>query len=159
MLEIRPVKSIELPLLKGFAPVEWNTDLTEAFSFHFGRPYFHPVVAEQDGRVVGCAQGLLNGKTGWLGNVIVLPEFRGRGIGLALTQSLVDFFKAEGCISQVLIATKMGEPVYRRLGFAVTSRYIFLKRPECSQLNQVFTPPDREKGSPLNPLSGSGSYR
>ena len=31
MLKIRPVKSNDLPLLKGFAPPDWNTDLSAVF--------------------------------------------------------------------------------------------------------------------------------
>jgi GNAT superfamily N-acetyltransferase len=128
MLIIRPLEHSELPLLKDFAPPEWNTDLSVTFSFHFGQPYYYPIVANLDGIIVGCAQGLLNGEVGWLGNIIVLPEVRGRGIGQALTQHLVEFFRSKGCTSQILIATQLGEPVYRKLGFIEVSRYVFLKR-------------------------------
>ncbi len=127
---IRPIQAAELRILKGFAPPDWNTDLSETFSFHFGHPYYYPIVAEQDGRIVGCGQGLLNGRTGWLGNIIVLPEYRGRGVGAALTQHLAERFRSLGCSSQLLIATRMGEPVYRKLGFEVTAQYVFLKREE-----------------------------
>ena len=94
MLTIRPPTPAELPLLKDFAPPDWNTDLSITFSFHYGQPYFHPLVAELDGKFAGCANGLLNGNAGWLGNIIVLPEFRGRGIGYTLTAELVKFFRA-----------------------------------------------------------------
>lgn len=128
MFNIRPITSTELPPLKDFAPPDWNTDLSLMFSFHFGQPYFHPIVAELDGQIAGCANGLRNGNTGWLGNIIVLPESRGQGIGHALTAGLMDFFRGRGVAHQVLIATEMGEPVYRKLGFETVSEYIFLKR-------------------------------
>jgi GNAT superfamily N-acetyltransferase len=128
MLKIRLLEHSELPLLKEFAPPEWNTDLSVTFSFHFGYPYYHPIVAVLDGIIVGCAQGLLNGEVGWLGNIIVLPGVRGQGIGQALTQHLVEFFRAKGCASQILVATQLGEPVYRKLGFIEVSRYVFLER-------------------------------
>jgi len=127
MLNIRPLHPEELPRLKDFAPPDWNTDLSATFAFHYGRPYFYPFAAELDGELVGCANGLWTGNAGWLGNIIVLPEYRGHGIGLAVTKHLVDFFHAKGCASQILIATKMGEPVYRKLGFETVSNYIFLK--------------------------------
>jgi GNAT superfamily N-acetyltransferase len=132
MLKIRAIEPAEIPLLKDFAPPDWKSDLSALFTFHFGQPYFHPIVAEVDGAIVGCAEGLLNGKVGWLGNIVVLPEYRGRGIGHALTAQLVDYFSRNGCSAQVLIATQMGEPVYRRLGFEVRSRYIFLGREQTS---------------------------
>jgi GNAT superfamily N-acetyltransferase len=128
MLKIRLLEHSELPLLKDFAPPEWNTDLSVTFSFHFGYPYYYPVVADLEGIMVGCAQGLLNGEVGWLGNIITLPEYRGQGIGQALTQHLVEFFRAKGCTSQILVATQLGEPVYHKLGFIEVSRYVFLKR-------------------------------
>jgi len=128
MLKIRLLEHSELPLLKDFAPLEWNTNLSVSFSFHFGYLYYYPIVAELEGIIVGCAQGLLNGDAGWLGNIIVLPEVRGQGIGQALTQHLVEFFRAKGCTSQILVATQLGEPVYRKLGFIEVSRYVFLKR-------------------------------
>lgn len=130
MLTIRPLQRKELPRLKDFAPPEWNTDLSRTFAFQFGRPYFHPLAAELDGALVGCAQGLLNGRTGWLGNIIVLPEYRSRGIGAALTRRLVEFFASRSCSSQVLIATPMGEPVYRKLGFETVAYYLLMKSEE-----------------------------
>jgi GNAT superfamily N-acetyltransferase len=128
MVKIRLIEAREIPILKDFAPPDWNSDLSVIFSQYFDRPYFYPIVAKQDGNIVGCAQGLLNGNTGWLGNIIVLPEFRGQGIGTALTARLIDVLKSKGCRSQLLIATAMGEPIYRRLGFERVAEYIFFKR-------------------------------
>ena len=127
MLKIRTITFTEIPALKDFAPPDWNSDISAVFSFHFGQPYFLPLAAELDGELVGCSMGLVNGHAGWLGNIIVLPAWRGRGIGLALTRQLVDYFQSRGCTSQVLIATSMGEPVYRKLGFRIVSQYISMK--------------------------------
>jgi hypothetical protein len=38
----------------------------------------------------------------------------------------VKYFRNQDCISQVLVATKLGEPVYAELGFIVSSTYTFL---------------------------------
>ncbi len=130
MLKIRDLAAAEVSALKEFAPPEWNVDLSAVFSRHFGQPYFHPIAAELDGSMVGCANGLLHGSTGWLGNVVVLPDFRGRGIGRLLTESLVRYFQAEGVRHQILVATSMGEPIYRKLGFVVSSYYVFFARPD-----------------------------
>jgi GNAT superfamily N-acetyltransferase len=99
-LKIRPVKYIELPLLQNLAPSEWNTDVSRLFASYFGQPYFHPIVAVHTGQVVGCANGLLHQGTGWLGNIIVLPEYRHQGIGSALTAYLVEYFHIHGCFSR-----------------------------------------------------------
>jgi ribosomal protein S18 acetylase RimI-like enzyme len=128
MLKIRPIEPMEIPTLKDFAPPDWSSDLSIVFAFHFGQPYFHPIVAELDGKLVGCAQGILTGKSGWLGNIIVLPEYRGRGIGHTLTADLIEFFRSRGCTTQILAATALGEPVYRKLGFRTVTHYILMKR-------------------------------
>lgn len=124
---IRELSQADLPALKTFAPPEWNTDLSETFFFHYGQPYFYPVGCELNGKLVGCANALLQGNTGWFGNIIVLPEYRRRGIGRALIHHLAAFFDGTGITQQVLIATQLGEPVYRTEGFRVVSQYVFLK--------------------------------
>ncbi len=127
ILEVRPIYFTELPFLRGLVPPEWNTDISQLFTQHFGQPYFYPVVAELSGNLVGCANGLLNENTGWLGNIIVLPEYRRQGIGSALTAYLMEYFHQKGCSSQVLVATQLGEPVYAQRGFKVRSSYTFLR--------------------------------
>jgi GNAT superfamily N-acetyltransferase len=113
--------------LKDFAPPERNTDISRQFVLYLGQSYFHPIVAELAGEMVGCANGLLNQTTGWLGNIVVLPESRQRGTGLVLTAYLVEYFLNQGCSCQVLVVTKLGEPVYTKLGFTVRSTYTFLR--------------------------------
>ncbi|MBN2386150.1 MAG: GNAT family N-acetyltransferase [Anaerolineales bacterium] len=125
--KIRPIKKSELSLLKDMAPPEWNIDFSTRFGFHFRANYFHLLVAEVDGQIAGCANGLLHGFVGWLGNIVVRPAFRGQGIGTALTGGLVNFFASRGVTSQILIATPLGEPVYKKFGFTTRSSYIFLR--------------------------------
>lgn len=133
MLQIREMAADEVPLLKDFAPPRWHTDISQIFARHFGQPYFHPIAADLDGAIVGCASGLVHGHAGWLGNIIVLPEQRGQGIGLALTQALVEFLQQKRLKFQILIATPMGEPIYRKLGFEIVSRYVFFAKEGASR--------------------------
>ncbi len=128
MITVRELASADIPLLRTFAPPEWNTDISAVFGRHFGQPYFYPIVAECDAALVGCADALLQGNAGWLGGIIVLPEYRGRGIGSALTEELVRFLREKRIKHQILIATSMGEPIYRKLGFQAVSYYIFFSR-------------------------------
>jgi GNAT superfamily N-acetyltransferase len=128
VLQIRGLTADDIPLLRDFAPPDWKTDLSGVFGRHIGQPYFHPIAAELDGVLVGCAHGLLHGNAGWLGNVIVLPEFRRRGIGSSMTEVLIELFRAKRLQFQILIATTMGEPLYRGLGFQSASQYVFFER-------------------------------
>lgn len=132
MLQIRELREDEIPLLKDLAPPEWQTNVATIFRRHFGRAYFFPLAAELDGVLVGSGNGLVQGNTGWLGNIIVKPEYRGRGIGRALTQALMGLLKLQAVQYQVLIASPMGEPIYRKLGFEVTGSYLFFARETAS---------------------------
>src|SRR5215831_2576591 len=75
-------------------------------------------VACQDDRVTGVSYAVSFGSTGWIGNVAVAPEARGRGIGTAVSEAAVDWLRQAGVTTVLLTATEMGRPIYERLGFA-----------------------------------------
>jgi GNAT superfamily N-acetyltransferase len=54
---------------------------------------------------------------GWIGMVLVLPEFRGRGIARRLMEHALGFAEERQLRCLVLDATDMGWPLYRDLGF------------------------------------------
>ena len=128
MYKIRPLLKSEIHLLKNFPPESWNLDLPVLISFHFDFPYFYPVVAEENNKIVGFGNGILNGAAGWLGNILVPSEFRRRGTGSEITRHLVEYFHSKGCTSQILIASEMGINIYSRLGFKESSTYQFLRK-------------------------------
>jgi len=74
-------------------------------------------LASLNGETVGCGSLLLTGDTGGVYNVATLEPARRRGIGYAVTAALVDAARDRGCTGSVLVATSLGDPVYRRLGF------------------------------------------
>ena len=80
------------------------------------------LVARQGGQLVG--HGVLNieGETGGIYDMGVLPSARGRGYGLALTLAALTTARDGGCASVTLNATGEGEPVYRRAGFESLGR-------------------------------------
>jgi GNAT superfamily N-acetyltransferase len=128
MLRIRQILESEIPQLQNFPPEDWNLDLPRLFYFHFGHSYFYLAVAEVDGRIVGCGIDMIHGAVGWLGTIIVLPEYRRQGIGQKITNHLIDYNRSKGCVSHLLTASEIGEPVYRKLGFEINSTYAFYKR-------------------------------
>lgn len=128
MIKIRKIEYSEILQLRGFPPEDWEIDLPGLITFHFDQPYFYPVIAETDNKIVGCGNGFVHGRIGWLGQIIVIPEYRRQGIGYAITSHLVEFLKSNGCSTLFLIATDLGEPVYRKLGFIRSSVYTVYKR-------------------------------
>ena len=127
MLKIRRLLHSEIGRVKHFPPKEWDFDLPKFLSFHFYKPYFYAIVVEIDNRIVGIGNGIINGRVGWLANIIVLPGFRKQGIGYEITRHLVDYFKSKNCTTQLLIATKLGENVYKKLKFKISSTYTFYR--------------------------------
>jgi len=123
MHTIYPMQLPDISLLHGFPPQDWNLDLPRLLNFHFGQPYFHAVVAKIEKHIVGCGIALIHGNVCWLGTIIVLPEFRCQGIGYDITRHLKEYCAHIGCRTQLLIATELGEPVYRKLGFVEDGSY------------------------------------
>jgi predicted GNAT family N-acyltransferase len=84
---------------------------------HDGRdPYCLHVVARLDGQPAGVAR--LDGTH--IQRVAVLPEFRGRGAGQLLIETLVETATRQGCTEVVADAQMTSVPIFRRLGFDVS---------------------------------------
>jgi hypothetical protein len=79
----------------------------------------------------------MHGSVSWLGTIIVLPEYRRQGIGQKITSHLIDYCRSKGCTSQLLTASEMGEPIYRKLGFEINSTYVFYKRESIVPTQQI----------------------
>ncbi|MGD0589576.1 MAG: GNAT family N-acetyltransferase [Bacteroidota bacterium] len=137
MLRIRPIEQSEIPQLQNFPPEDWNLDLPRLLSFHFGYPYFYPAAAEVDKKIIGCGIAIVHGTISWLGTIIVLPEYRKRGIGKEITSHLIQYCKDRGCTTQLLTASAMGESVYRKLGFHTSAEYVFYKRESIVPIQRI----------------------
>ncbi|MGH2500818.1 MAG: GNAT family N-acetyltransferase [Candidatus Limnocylindria bacterium] len=75
-------------------------------------------VLESEGRVVASATAYCYGRDlAWIGMVLTLPEFRGRGLGSRLFRASVEFCEERGIRCIKLDATDMGRPLYERAGF------------------------------------------
>lgn len=75
-------------------------------------------VAEVGGRPAGTATAIsYAGRLGWIGMVLVHPDFRRLGIGTALLQAALRYLRDRGIVTIKLDATPMGKPVYVPLGF------------------------------------------
>jgi ribosomal protein S18 acetylase RimI-like enzyme len=81
------------------------------------RDHVWACVAYEDGRPVACASTWLAAGVGMIGWVAALPEVRGRGLAAACTVQATNQAFALGADVVSLQASKMGEQVYRRLGY------------------------------------------
>src|SRR5665647_1481260 len=78
-----------------------------------------PILAERDREIVGTGVATVSGRVGWVGTIWVAPALRGRGLGRALTEAVIEELEGSGCRTLVLVATEAGRPVYERLGFEI----------------------------------------
>lgn len=102
-------------MLAGFGMPDLVREPMTAIMRHF--PETINVLAELDGRPVGCGTAYLSGATAGLYNIATLEEARGRGIGYAVTATLMDLARRAGADHVVLHASEDGRPVYERAGF------------------------------------------
>lgn len=56
-------------------------------------------------------------RSGWIGNLLVLPAYRRLGIGRALMEQVIATLEKDGCETLWLTASADGAPLYRSLGF------------------------------------------
>ncbi len=89
------------------------------------------VVAICDGEVVGMGRLVGDGAMYWyLQEIIVLPEYQGKGIGKRIVNRLLEHIKNTAIpgtqVSVGLTAVKGKEPFYEKLGFTLTESGMYM---------------------------------
>ena len=74
-------------------------------------------IASQDESDLGMVVTVNYGDIAWIGNLVVLPETRGRGIGAKLMQYSIDYLVSTGTKAIRLDGVQLAIPLYHRLGF------------------------------------------
>ncbi len=70
-----------------------------------------------DGQLSGFITAIRYSRSAWIGNLLVLPEFRCQGIGRGLMQRALHALDHSGCETVWLTASADGAHLYRTLGF------------------------------------------
>jgi ribosomal protein S18 acetylase RimI-like enzyme len=116
---IDPRESREAPIHDVESTLECAAGLPYASAHHtsvLGGDVHHFVVRDEF-ELVGHAVLNIEGTSGGLYDMGVVPSARRRGFGSALTLAVLARGREEGCTSVTLNATGEGEPMYRRCGF------------------------------------------
>lgn len=74
-------------------------------------------MASVDGVDLGMVSTTSYGSIAWIGNLVVLPESRGLGLGAALMQKAMDYLTETGAKSIRIDGVQLAIPLYHRLGF------------------------------------------
>jgi ribosomal protein S18 acetylase RimI-like enzyme len=75
-------------------------------------------IRDSDGKGIAFVTSLRHEKSGWIGNLIVAEEFRGKGLGDVLFRKAQETLHAAGVRTFWLTASKMGKSLYERYGFS-----------------------------------------
>ena len=87
------------------------------------------LVAAEDGECLGYVLGFrhltfyANGPVGWVEEILVRPECRGRGLGRALMSAFERWATEHDC-TLVALATRRAAPFYRALGYQDSAAYL-----------------------------------
>jgi ribosomal protein S18 acetylase RimI-like enzyme len=123
-------------LEKRHGPIDgrpWAEHVVDAVTAHVDQSDVTTFVAEDGGRVVGYAAAQIRREeppsdVGVVSYNAVDPEYRGRGIGTALTRHVVDYLKQQGARVLAVWTLEADEParrLYERLGFQELARFVY----------------------------------
>jgi GNAT superfamily N-acetyltransferase len=99
-------------------------------------------LAEEDGRPIGMVTTTRYLQTGWIGNLVVVPDHRRRGLGTELMTRAFGHLKQAGVQTVRLEADPPGVNIYRKLGFEDV----------CESLRFVLPRAAPDKQAPLEPM-------
>lgn len=125
-MQLHPFSINDLPFLRLLQPEGWH-DILPVYTFYHTSPFCFPVKVMLANELVGVGTTVMHNDVAWLAHIIVHAEYRNRGIGKFITQSLIDHIDSRICKTIYLIATPPGEPVYHALGFETETEYVFYK--------------------------------
>jgi ribosomal protein S18 acetylase RimI-like enzyme len=115
---VRQIKHEELGFAAECARAEgWCGETEQVFRTFFELDPEGCSIAEVDGSPVGLCVAVSYGMCGFLGELIVLKEFRGRGLGRKLMEHGMRYLRNKGCISICLDGDEPATALYEKLGF------------------------------------------
>ena len=116
----------EIASLSSLQPEGW-VDIVPQFDFYTKSAFCYPIKVTMNNEIVGIGTTIVHNEVAWLAHIIVHPFYRCKGIGKHITQTLVDIAKTKNCSTIYLIATELGEPVYKKVGFINETEYLVYK--------------------------------
>ncbi|RYZ94089.1 MAG: N-acetyltransferase, partial [Sphingobacteriaceae bacterium] len=124
--EIQSLIPADLELIPALQPAGWP-DIMPHIEFYVNNSFCFPIKIVIDNKIAGIGTNIIHQHTAWLAHIIVHPDYRNKGIGTLITQTLIDSLQAKGLSTFYLMASDMGEPIYKKLGFKIESEYLLYK--------------------------------
>ena len=139
--EVRTLQLID----EGISPdCDIDKELSAFFKKWLVSKDFLQLVAEENGKLLSTAAivyydlppSFTNkiGVRGYITNVYTVPEHRGKGLAKTLLKTLLDDAKSRGIKKIWLGASKLGRPLYEKLGFIQQESYMELTLEDQSEV-------------------------
>lgn len=146
---IRPMVPADLDFAASLTAVEkWVTETREEFEGFLEHDPAGCWVGELDGRPAAVCVGTVYGDRGYIGEMIVVPEYRPLGLGRAMFGHVIEDMKRRGCRGISLDAVPRAAPYYESVGFRPVCRSLRLAKdlaPEPSDKVRPMTPSDLDE--------------
>ena len=160
-MTLNPIPSVPAPVLADYDIVEVSDadrleDFLQALMAGFQMPeeltraLLTPSVLERDeavfytgyanGEPVSTGVGLRTGRTIGAYNISTAPDVRRRGFGEAMARRIATDGALAGCDVAALQASRMGFPIYERLGYRTVVQYMAYVEPETPTTTQERAP-------------------
>lgn len=125
-MTVQDFKKSDLSSLTHFQPTGWR-DLFPIFEFYISSVFCVPIKITFDNKIAGIGAVIFHNDIAWLAHIITHPDHRKKGIGLLITNTLIDYSRSKNCETIYLIATDLGAPVYKKAGFKTETEYLFFQ--------------------------------
>ncbi|MBK9105678.1 MAG: GNAT family N-acetyltransferase [Saprospiraceae bacterium] len=125
-MNLLPLTHADVNLITELLPPGWDTALP-SISFYTTSDFCFPMKLTVGNIIVGTGTAIIHNDVAWLAHIIVHPDHRNQGIGQAITKALIEIANTKCCTTIYLLATELGEPVYKKVGFETEAEYLFFK--------------------------------
>ncbi len=125
-MRIENFGSRDLEHLPALQPPGWG-DLVPRFRYFIQSDFCFPKKISIDGSMAAIGASIYHGDSVWLACIVVHPDQRNKGLGTFITKYLMDQVDGSRYNTIYLDATKLGFPIYEKLGFITELEYLHLK--------------------------------
>lgn len=117
-MKIRRIRESEIDFaLRCTIQEGWLSETRESFESFYARDPDGCFVAESDKRLIGICVATCYGSDGFVGELIVIEDMRGRGVGRRLLEHSIDYLENRGAQNILLDGDLPAVPLYEKVGF------------------------------------------
>ena len=123
-MNVQPLNAEDLNFVRELQPPDWS-NIVPIHEYYLNSKFCYPVKIIIDKKIVGIGTTVIHHDAAWLAHIIVNPEYRNHGIGRFITAKLIEIAGSNNKETIYLLATELGAPVYKKLGFETEIEYAF----------------------------------